>query len=338
MIGLTLPSGRKQRNESSIMKENSYKFYKLWKLFLFFFFVTPIQASQIVASEVIAAPQTSSSTEVQNTWIPVACKPTKKTLVLVAFGQSNAANHGDVAYECKHNVINYYLDKNICYKAKDPLLGATNDPRSPGGSIWSRLGDLLIESGKYDQVVIAPIAIDGSFAQEWAPGGQYFSRILAVSSQLAKLHLKVSAYLWIQGEAEAAFDPDTVKYKATITSMIEGMRSAGFKAPVYIAIATTCRNSMIGADYEFLNENERLYKLVAQQAIEQAQFELINPAKGILLGPNLDLISARYARKDYCHLNAFGQQTAAAMWRSILLQETPLSLLNKLPKESILKR
>ena len=49
-----------------------------------------------------------------------------------------------------------------------------------GGSIWTDLGNRLIEEGVFDQVLIAPIAVGGTKVSRWVPGGDFNDRIKRV--------------------------------------------------------------------------------------------------------------------------------------------------------------
>src|SRR5690242_9102728 len=133
----------------------------------------------------------------------VACSPfAGRTLVLVPFGQSNAANHGGTGYAARGNVVNFYLQDALCYKAVDPLLGASTFAPPNVGSIWGRLGDMLLASGRWDRIVIAPIAVQATSVAEWAPGGDMNPRIRKVYDALRSRGLTPDAFLWIQGELD----------------------------------------------------------------------------------------------------------------------------------------
>lgn len=59
------------------------------------------------------------------------CPDNSNAIVMVAFGQSNSANYEGERHESKSDaIVNFYNGK--CYKAKDPMLGATGR----FGSIW----------------------------------------------------------------------------------------------------------------------------------------------------------------------------------------------------------
>jgi hypothetical protein len=69
-------------------------------------------------------------------------------------------------------------------------LGASASETPHNGSIWSILGELLFETGRWDRIVLAPIAVGGTFVRDWAPGGIQFPRIGAVVSGLKKVGLQ----------------------------------------------------------------------------------------------------------------------------------------------------
>ena len=68
-----------------------------------------------------------------------------KTLTILDLGQSNSGNFGETKKTPEHNVYNLYFANQKLYLADDPLLGANGDR----GSVWTRLGDKIIEQRKY---------------------------------------------------------------------------------------------------------------------------------------------------------------------------------------------
>ena len=243
--------------------------------------------------------------------VAVPC-PTEgsRTLVLVPFGQSNAASELGSPYVPSDKVLNFnYVDGN-CYKAQDPLLGATTRDPPHVGSIWGILGDMLIATGRWDWIILAPVSVSGSFLEDWVPGNKNFPRLEKVIKALKKVDLTVDSFLWIQGEAEAFFVPDGPRYKSLFMTMATRIHEMS-PAPIYVAIETTCRKK--SRPLETLDPGERVRQLAGQMVIENAQHDLVNEKIGLLAGPNLDLFST-YDRWDSCHLNDFGQRTAAELW------------------------
>lgn len=237
-----------------------------------------------------------------------------RDLVLIPFGQSNAGNHIGSPYAPSGNVVNFNFLDGACYRARDPLLGAPASPPPHNGSIWSILGELLFETARWDRIVLAPIAVGGTFVRDWAPGGIQFPGIGAVVSGLKEVGLQPSAFLWVQGEWDANLSPDPVRYRMSFLAMTQAIRALS-AAPIYVAIATTCGPS---DPLDRLAPADRVRFLANQAAIERAQAGLVDPAVGIRAGPNLDLIGTDH-RINSCHLDAFGQRAAAELWSHYLL-------------------
>src|SRR5271170_3060469 len=87
------------------------------------------------------------------------CDPTAgKTAIVVVGGQSNAANYGNTRYTAREAVDNFDPSTGKCFGAADPLLGADG----AGGNFATRLGDILIQAGRYDRVILVPIAVQGA--------------------------------------------------------------------------------------------------------------------------------------------------------------------------------
>ena len=68
----------------------------------------------------------------QRTKVP--CRADAGTAVLITLGQSNAANYALKRYTPKHEVLNFDLYDGHCYKAQDPLLGASGTLGNFAGS------------------------------------------------------------------------------------------------------------------------------------------------------------------------------------------------------------
>jgi hypothetical protein len=97
-----------------------------------------------------------------------------RTVVILIAGQSNAGNHGGGdPYVARDQVDNFNLKDGLCYHAADPLLGTTAE----GANFATRLGDLLIDAGAFDRVILVPIAVGGTTMEEWA-GDSPVARLL----------------------------------------------------------------------------------------------------------------------------------------------------------------
>jgi hypothetical protein len=224
--------------------------------------------------------------------------------VFLVLGQSNAANHGERTYSPKHTVYSFDFLRFRCVRADDPLGGASGN----GGSIWSRLGDLLVERGVYRSVLFVPLAFGGNFVTDLIPGGSRHGRTTLALSRLMKaldrLPLPFSAVLWQQGEAEANHTTmSAATYQAHLHDVVADLRSRGVFAPVFVAASTYCE-----ADpHPFYNAEQ----------IRGAQLATDGRSAGFFPGPDIDVIVGD-GRYDQCHLSDTGLQRCAELWFDVL--------------------
>ncbi len=201
-----------------------------------------------------------------------------RTMVLMVYGQGNAANGGEVKYSPKHNVLNAYKGK--CYRANDPLLGATDNK----GTVWSRLGDKIIESGAYDNVIVKTIAVGGTPIASWTVNGMgigykgrlfgnYHSKILEAHDEMNNMGIPITHILWHQGESDTVNETTKDEYKESFLDMLNNMRKLGIYAPVYVAQASR-------------------YGKKTSNNVLNAQKELSLEYGDIFAGPNTDIIDS----------------------------------------------
>jgi Carbohydrate esterase, sialic acid-specific acetylesterase len=221
--------------------------------------------------------------------------PNRKTMIALTFGQSNAGNRGQIPYT-PHNesVLNYYEGK--LYRAKDPLLGATG----PGGSVWTHLGDLLIDSGLYKKVIFIPIAIGNTDIECWATG-ECFQKLKETLKRLDSQHIKLTHIFWHQGESDNLENTPKQKYKASLKIILQTLRNHHQQADFYVSIASY--------------HNEAITKrLGVDPVIRQAQKEFISENKGVIVGPDTDQLIYAIHRYDGVHFSGFGMKAFANLW------------------------
>jgi hypothetical protein len=224
-----------------------------------------------------------------------------KTMVILAYGQGNAANGGESKYTPKHNVYNVFDGK--CYKADDPLLGATDNK----GSVWGRLADKMIENGMYENVVIKSIGVGGSPIICWSVNGtgigyegrlygNYHSRILEANKELKALGFPITHVLWHQGESDMKNGTTTDQYKERFLDMLDSMRKNGINAPIYVALASR-------------------YGRQTSQEVINAQKQLVEEHVDIFEGPNTDIIDRLEERtEDGQRFTEIGLEKHANAW------------------------
>lgn len=220
----------------------------------------------------------------------------KRTAVLLIFGQSNGANSGSTPYTPVHRVLNFNIFDGNCYVAKDPLLGATER----AGNFASRLGDMLIEQGWFDTVVLAPISVGGSRIEEWTTGGVRHRRLQVAIERTRELGLSLTHLLWHQGETNAGHGPNGELYANCFMNIHGAIRRYGVGAPMYVAQATVCRSP-------------------PNEIIRSAQRSVVNSTLGIYPGPDTDQIGPEL-RFDGCHMNEAGLTKHATLWFQTITQ------------------
>jgi Carbohydrate esterase, sialic acid-specific acetylesterase len=227
------------------------------------------------------------------------CQQDDGTAVIITLGQSNAANYGLVRNTSKYDVLNFNVYDGQCYRARDPLLGASGAL----GNFATPLGDLLIERGLYRRVIIAPIAMGGSTVEEWADEGVFNRRILVLIRRLSDAGLTPTAILWHQGEANSGVgDSHGRQYRKNLREVIATFRRYGIEAPFFVALATKCGS----------------YPRPNSDNIRDGQVSVVNPLENVFLGPDTDTLGDEYRDKEHCHFNARGLLRHAGMWADVL--------------------
>jgi hypothetical protein len=243
----------------------------------------------------------------------VGCpKQTDRTAVLLILGQSNAANYGGQRFASKHGdkIVNFFDGQ--CYVAASPLLGSSGT----WGEYWTELGNHLVESGKFDTVVIAPLAYSGSAysgntVEQWARGGHLNAVLVDALSQIKADGYAVTHVLWDQGELDYSLGTSEGAYRERFLSMIDTLRGEGVTAPVYLTIASKC--------VEPSNGDPRRHS--ADNPVVRAQLALSSGEGNIRRGVNMDALLDRLDRYDDCHIGGGGAEKVAQAWAEIILAE-----------------
>ena len=226
---------------------------------------------------------------------PMVANP-RGTTVILTFGQSNAANSCEERYTPRGTVHVFHAFDMRFYRAIDPLAGASDE----GGSVWGRLGDRLIDAGFARSVLFVPIAFGATYIEDWIPGAQYYRRLVFALHRLKRAGIAVDMLCWHQGEANANHTPMTAEeYRDCFRAMLRGVREAGVKAPVYVALATLCEDG----PHPFQNSAQ----------IRLGQKKIVSLWNRVMPGPDTDQIGIAH-RRDGCHFAASGQELAAQAW------------------------
>lgn len=222
--------------------------------------------------------------------------------VFLVMGQSNAANFGKTKYDANCFRLHNFYDGEL-FRLEDPLKGANGT----GGSVWSRLGTLLMQNQFAEEIIFAPVAIGGVSLEEFLPGTALNASMLNAINKLNIDSHKITHILWHQGESNntrlnsSLTDIENATlYTTQFIQLTNQIRALGIDAPIFISTATRCGNSSIDT------------------ALQQAQQNLQNDSLKIFNGPNTDLLGNKY-RYDDCHFNDKGLAKHAEEWLNIIL-------------------
>ncbi|MGI4021105.1 MAG: sialate O-acetylesterase [Janthinobacterium lividum] len=218
----------------------------------------------------------------------------EKTMIILAFGQSNSADYGKGIYNCKNEVYNYY--KGDLYRAKEPLLGADGS----GSSVWTRVADMVIDSGLYKKVIIIPCGIGQTSVQCWSDG-DCRKTLEETLDYLKKDNISLTHIFWDQGETDNVDKTTKDEYKQRLKNVISIVRKKGFSADFYCSLTS----------YVPFNNNN---PLGINKAILGAQQETIKEVQHVKEGPNTDLLNLAYDRFDYLHFTEHGLDKLAYEW------------------------
>jgi hypothetical protein len=227
-----------------------------------------------------------------------ACGPSSgQTAVIVIHGQSNAGNYGSSRYAARETVDNFDPASGRCFAAVDPLLGADG----AGGNFATRLGDILIQSGHYNRVILVPIAVTGASLS--ALNNEHAGRIDNVILKLKAAGLVPTHLLFQQGEKDAILTTTQDQYVSLLRQLVARFRAAGFEAPFYVSQSTKCD----------------AYHPKNTAAVRAAQESATDGPLNIRRGPDTDAIGNEGRNpNDGCHLNEAGMLANAALWAAFI--------------------
>lgn len=223
-----------------------------------------------------------------------------KTMVAFVFGQSNAANIGGERYSAdSDNILNYFDGK--FYRAADPLLGSAGISGSP----WTLMSNQLTAAGVFDRVILIPAAIGGTSVSRWRQGGNLYPMLEARLADARAHNLKVTHFLWHQGEADNPLQSGGMSmadYDQGMREIIALTKQYFPDSRFYVAAASLC-----------------YFRRPVSTELQKAQRQLTT-IKGVYAGPDTDTIGMG-DRYDGCHLSGRGIEKHARGWVDVLKAE-----------------
>jgi Carbohydrate esterase, sialic acid-specific acetylesterase len=222
----------------------------------------------------------------------------QRQMVVLVLGQSNAANHVQSRSAGGPGVYTWYEGR--CFEAVDPLPGASGD----GGSLWTRLGPLIVASAAYDAVLFVPVAVNATTVAQWLHHPELSERLRRTLLALREAKLEPSHAIWYQGEADSFKQTSAADYRSDFVQVLQNLRGLGLKAPLWVAQATLCQ----------MRSNPAVRAL--QQALPQ---EL----SAVRAGPDMDALFGPQHRYDGCHFGTDSAKLAAQAWQQALFAPAP---------------
>lgn len=222
----------------------------------------------------------------------------ERVIIFMAFGQSNAADYGAGSYAVRNEVYNYYKGK--LYEAAEPLLG----PDGKGSSVWTRVADLVIDSGLYDRAVIVPCGIGQTSVKCWS-SGKCADKINEILDDLNHDGIELTHIFWCQGETDNVNGTTAAVYGSELRKVIGHFRNRGIDAPFFVSLTSY---------FPFNNTNP----LGISEQVLQGQLSVLDSANHVLKGPNVDALNLAYYRYDAVHFSEEGLDQLARSWYQVI--------------------
>lgn len=229
-----------------------------------------------------------------------------RNLVLIVAGQSNYQNVAPSAYTPTNAsaIDNFNVYDGGMYAAADPLLGASwmyttlgqSGSNPSPGNIGTRVADLLITNGKFDRVILVPVAIGGTSVSMWATGS-LSNRITTAMARLESRGIVPGmtnvtfAVIWGQGESDSG--TSQADYTSRLNTVISNAAAAGFSGRWFI--------------------NKQTWLAGTTNATVQAAQDAMPNGSTIFAGANADSLNATNRYADNTHFNDTGIAALATL-------------------------
>lgn len=227
----------------------------------------------------------------------VDCNIGDEDFVILTFGQSNAENS---LYNIHNKTVTekaFEIYDSKCYLLEDPNLGPRNGTGQNAvntGTVWTILGDKIIEDGLAPNVYFINIAFGGSSISSWTEKGIHFPYLNYTLEMLKSMNVNLTHIFWHQGESDVNQMYVTKEYYYNAFLHIKTHLRQYTDANIYVARASYCMGNY-------------------SQTILEAQSLLAISNSDIFYGPNTDLIGIEF-RSDNCHFNLEGAELHANGW------------------------
>lgn len=222
--------------------------------------------------------------------------------IYITCGQSNSANYGSPAITASDDRVSAWNYANGAWTlATDPMPGAGGT----GGSVWTRLGDLL--AAREDiPVAFACLGVGSTRVEQWIPGSTHYESRLKTAVKAFPVN-GFRAVLWHQGESDSIDGVSAATYASRLNSMITQSRTdAGWSIPWYVAEVSFHSSSL----------------LANEEPVAAGQRQVVHADPLVFFGPSTDAFHLEDANggklRDSVHFNSAGLLDHATQWNDIL--------------------
>lgn len=238
----------------------------------------------------------------------VTIDPSKKTLVLLIGGQSQATTLQQTLYTPSNSAVVSYMNifDGAFYPVTGPLLGTNWIPTgSPygNGNLTVRLADKLIARG-WDQVLMVNFAVGNTEVADWSVGGALYERSTVAMKRLAAKGITPSTtgvtfgFLFMQGESDNLNGTSQATYSAKLQEVFDKLDASGFVGRKFMPLETWISGS-------------------GTPTIRAAQAAAVDNVK-VWSGGDLDALGSTARFADLVHFNDTGAPLAATAIESAM--------------------
>lgn len=217
--------------------------------------------------------------------------PQRRTIHVLALGQSNLANHGQSR---RASTFGKALHLGALHPLADPVPGGSGKM----GSVWPRLAEILLRRADVADFVVSLRAVGGTSIADWSLAGKCYESLAADLPAIAKAAPPVTHVVFHQGERDNLLATSTADYVERFGHLHRLVHAALPGARWII-----CQASLRAA--------------IVAPAVAEAQRIVSNSLKDCILGPDTDELREGF-RSDGTHLNAAGLDEFARRLASLL--------------------
>lgn len=223
-----------------------------------------------------------------NTKRRIDCPKSAEVEVIVAIGQSNAANTGGHRFQnSDKKILNFFNGQ--CFIASDPMLGATENR----GSLWIPFA----QSYKQEKtILLVTFAMGATRVDQWLDPADLATHFDQNMAQLDAAGFVPDVFIWVQGESDIS--TKVSDYTHNLKSFLAAIKSKYQNSKIAISGSSYCGGHQ-------------------SKALRSAQRKVARKLDLIWLG-STDAFNQSQYRYDDCHLSQQGLEKVAKQFSQVL--------------------